>query len=133
MIKISDLSRLAGIWFSQTETTETEELWQSPKAGMMLGLNRTVSRNGNTAFEFLRIYENENMVYYAACPNGRFTTIFELVEHSNNQLVFENPENDFPQKIIYTFLGSEKLKARIEGKRHNKVKSLEWIFKKVDR
>ena len=127
-----DLKQLAGSWICRSETAETEEIWLVPKGGLMPGLNRTVYSDGRTAYEFLRIYSQENVIFYAASPNGRPPTMFKLIESKRGKLVFENPENDFPKRIIYEFITGGKMTARIEAETENGLRSMEWLFEKVD-
>ena len=89
-MKINDFSWLSGNWICKSEKYETEELWQKPKADLMLGLNRTVSKAGKTAFEFLRIFQQGHEIFYAASPNGRSATFFKLTMFENSYAVFEN-------------------------------------------
>lgn len=43
------------------------------------------------------------------------TTVFELTSSTSNQLVFENPENDFPKKITYNRIHNDSIFAEISG------------------
>lgn len=43
------------------------------------------------------------------------TTVFELTSSTPNQLVFENPENDFPKKITYNRIHNDSIFAEISG------------------
>jgi Domain of unknown function (DUF6265) len=129
-MELKNLALFSGSWICKSENFETEEFWQKPKSDLMLGLNRTVSKSGNTAFEFLRIFQQENEIFYAASPNGKPATLFKLTEVSDNKVVFENPEHDFPQRIIYTFQNENKMAARIDGEIDGISKHKEWIFTK---
>jgi hypothetical protein len=131
-MNICELKWLSGSWLCKTNKFETEELWQDPKADLMLGLNRTVSNEGKTAFEFLRIFTQDNEVIYAASPGGKPATYFILIESSDNKLVFENPEHDFPQRIIYRANNDNELAAKIEGEVNGITKKNEGIFKRID-
>ncbi len=127
-MQINDLAWLTGSWLCKTENYETGELWQTPKGNLMLGLNRIVSNEGKTAFEFLRIFQQEDEIFYAASPNGKPATYFRLIELTQNKVVFENREHDFPQKITYNLLEGNKLSASIEGETKYEIKRKEWIF-----
>jgi Domain of unknown function (DUF6265) len=131
-MQLKALHMLAGYWLCKTEKYETEELWQEPKASLMLGLNRTVSNVGKTAFEFLRIFQTKNEIFYAASPSGKPATHFKLIESSDNKLVFENLEYDYPQRIIYNSNKENELSAKIEGDVDGINKQNEWIFKRID-
>ncbi|MDO9578607.1 MAG: DUF6265 family protein [Candidatus Cloacimonadales bacterium] len=130
-MNLNVLGWLAGSWLCKTENHDTEEFWQIPKGNLMLGLNRTVSSGEKTTFEFLRIFQREDEIFYAASPNGKSATFFKLIESENRKAIFENPEHDFPQRIIYNLLKSNKLFASIEGEMKGEKKRKEWLFVKV--
>jgi hypothetical protein len=45
--------------------------------------------------------------------------------------VFENPKNDFPQRILYWSTAPGELWARIEGTVGGKEKSMEWRWERA--
>lgn len=130
-MKIDELSKLTGSWLCQKGKTETEEIWLPPKGNMLLGVNRTVTNSGKAFFEFLRIFHSDDKIFYAASPNGRPAILFELISCEENKLLFENPEHDFPQRIIYYFQTEKEMTARIEGEVDGKLQFGEWKFSKV--
>lgn len=117
---------LEGSWHSGGESSESEEHWLPPKGGLMLGLNRTVRDSGETSFEYLRIEQRDDGVFLMASPQGRAATPFKLVESSPGRVVFENPEHDFPQRIIYELLSENTLKARVEAEVDGETRGGEW-------
>ena len=127
--KIEQLAWLAGSWSSVNESGyTTEEHWIAPKGGMMLAVNRT-SKKGKAQFEFLRIQQKSGSLSLFASPGGRPPVEFKLAEIKENQVVFENPEHDFPQKITYrretTFLH-----VRIEAVDNGQTRKIEWTWKR---
>jgi hypothetical protein len=46
------------------------------------------------------------------------------------QAIFENPQHDFPQRVIYRRDG-ESLFARIEGQMGGTQRAVEWRYKKA--
>jgi hypothetical protein len=127
-IKIEDLKWLAGAWGKDERGNSTEEHWIAPKGGMMLAVNRTVFRSGKTSFEFLRISETPEGLTYFASPRGAEPTPFRLKEATADSVTFENPDHDFPQRIIYRKVDGN-LVARIEGRVQEKDQSMEWTWK----
>lgn len=129
-VKMESLSWLAGSWQSVENGRDTEEHWMSPKAGLMLGANRTINKRGTASFEFLRIAEvntegtDPGIVYYAS-PGGKPPVAFDLVESGEQSVVFQNLENEFPQRIFY-HRENDKLTARIEGTMSGQEQSFEW-------
>ena len=123
---LEDLSFLAGSWSRCSDSAESEELWLPARGGMMLGLNRTVRASGKSAFEYLRIVEDDNGVTYLASPQGRAATPFALVDFAPGRAVFENPEHDFPTRVIYRLNDDGTLTARIEGLADGELRGSEW-------
>ncbi|MGH7178102.1 MAG: DUF6265 family protein [Tepidisphaeraceae bacterium] len=126
----SDLDKvafIAGSWVSEKDGTTTEEHWTVPQAGTMLAVARTMKDGKTVFFEYLRIEASADGVAYIAQPRGRAPTSFKLNESTDTRAVFENPEHDFPRRIIYSREG-ENLRARIEGTRNGKPTGQEWLF-----
>ena len=89
----------------------------APAGGLMLGMNRTIRAGKVVDFEYLRIVEEEDgWTGLIASPSGQEKARFKLISMSANEVVFENPEHDFPQRIIYRLESEGKLIGRIEGK-----------------
>jgi hypothetical protein len=130
---LEPLAWLTGAWGSEVGGRTTEEYWTPPRGGTMFGVNRTLSDDRTTAFEFLRIVITGDEVYYLAAPGGRHPpTAFKLVEQGEGRVVFENHEHDFPQRIIYWRAG-DALHARIEGVQDERPASMEWTWQSTVR
>lgn len=99
---VGDLGWLSGRWEATEPGRWTEESWSAPRAGVLLGYSR--SGRGETAreFEHLRIQAGEDGIpVYWASPGGRVAVGFRLVSAGATEVVFENPDHDFPQRIRY--------------------------------
>ena len=125
-----DLSWMSGYWLSCDGGREVSEAWSDPRAGMMVGHGVTVS-GGRAQFETFRVAAHGDGVAYFAQPSGAPPTIFAAVEVEANRVVFENAENDFPQRVIYSRDG-EALTARIEGEMNGQTQAMEWRFQKAE-
>jgi Domain of unknown function (DUF6265) len=119
---LDDLAWIAGHW----SEGNVEELWLAPKGGVMLGMSRTIRRNGTAAFEFIRIATTGDGIAYIAQPGGRPPTSFKLVESKPGRAVFTNPEHDFPKRIVYE-LREGKLCARTDDGKDGE----EWCWARV--
>jgi len=113
---IADLRWMAGCWSQDGQESGSVEQWTAPAGGTMLGMSRMVSGGKTVAFEFLRITEDEDgWIWLVASPSGQETARFKLVNMSANEVIFENPDHDFPQRIIYRLDSDGNLVGRIEG------------------
>lgn len=125
---IADLGWMEGTWSSEIEGTQMTEVWTSPAGGLMLGLHRDVG-DKRVSFEFLRIVERDGELTYVAQPGGGSPTGFIAIENVPGKVVFENPQHDFPQRIIY-WQAEASLCARIEGPMNGEEVSMEWCWEK---
>ena len=126
--ELDKLAWMAGNWIQKTDKEEVRENWMGPKGNLMVATNLTLSAGRNAAsFEFLRIGVKDGKVIYFAMPNGRPPTEFPLLTQTDSSVVFENPGNSYPQRVMYRRDG-EALIARIEGKRQGADASEEWRF-----
>ena len=109
----TDLAWLAGCWSKGTPEKGSEECWLPPRGGLLLGLNRTWDGD-QASFEYLRIAEEEGTLVYHASPSGKPSTPFRRTVGGPGTVTFENPEHDFPQRLIYRQEGDE-LRVRVEA------------------
>lgn len=125
---ISKLSWMAGHWGVVRDGVETEEVWLAASGGMMLGMSRSVGPK-SVEFEFIRIEQRKDGIFYVASPGGVGATPFRMIEHAGQRATFENRENDFPQRIHYRRVG-DALCAKIEGSSGGTEKSREWCWQR---
>ncbi len=125
---LDDLHWLSGCWDNGDTLRRYEEQWMKPAGASILGMSRTVARGKTIAYEFLRIQEQENGdIYYVASPSGQAQDSFKLVNAMERELIFENLQHDFPQRIIYRLNGGS-LVARIEGTSKGKQRSSDFLM-----
>lgn len=125
---LKDLAWMAGYWSGEHKGIRMEECWLPPAGGMMLGLHRDVIAADRVFFEYLRIERAGKDIVYQASPRGREPTPFKLVSAVEGRAVFENPEHDFPQRIIYALDDDGNLCASIEGERNGETVRREWTW-----
>ena len=126
---ISELSWIAGAWQSAPGgRAQIEEYWTQPAGGSMLGISRTIAGDKTVEFEYLRIEQRASDVYYVASPGARCpATDFKLTRWSNQEAIFENPQHDFPKRIIYRKGSDGTLTASIDGGEGTKSKSFPYV------
>lgn len=113
---IADLVWMSGDWQTAPgESAQIEEHWTLPAGGTMLGMGRTIVGDKTVEFEFLRIEQRANGIYYVANPQGGPATDFKLTRVSGQEAIFENPEHDFPKRIIYKKTAGGTMVASVDG------------------
>ena len=129
---LHDFAWLAGCWQRSGKDREVVEQWMRPAGDLMLGMSRTIANGKAREFEFLQLRQKEDgEIYYIALPSGQQETWFKLVKYGAHEAVFENPEHDFPQRIIYRLEKDGTLAARIEGTVQGQLKSVDFPYQRA--
>lgn len=127
---LKDLEWLAGDWVLVKGKRTIQEQWMKPSGGMMLGMSRTVADGRVIEFEYVRIEQRGDDLFYIAQPNGRPPTEFKLVKSTATEVTFENLQHDFPQQITYTRNADGSVTARIQGPGKNGPRSIAFEYKR---
>src|SRR5262249_21322752 len=126
--KLEDFAWLAGCWESKRAGRVGEERWTTPKGGMMLGTGQTMKDGKTTEFEVMRIHEEKDGIFFTAKPSGQPEDSFKLISFKDGKAVFENPQHDFPQRVIYGRGPDGSLLARIEGEMNGQKRGIDFPF-----
>ncbi len=130
---ISRLSWMSGCWAYDDAEPGSGEYWMPPVGGTMFAVSRSIRDSRTVAFEYLRIEESaEGSLALFASPSGQSPARFDMVSLTNNEVVFENPEHDFPQRIVYSLTQDGRLIGRIEGQSNGRPKSIDFPMSRID-
>jgi hypothetical protein len=130
---LADLAWLEGGWTTRGGTVTTEEHWIAPKAKSMLGVGRAVRGDQTLFFEFLRLEERADGIYYVAHPNAGKSTEFNLASWSATEFRFENPAHDFPRTIRYTRRADGTLVAHLEGVEGGAPAAEDIVYSRIEK
>ena len=128
----ASLAWLAGCWQSEQGEPGSGEHWLPPAGGTMFGVSRTVKNGKTVEFEFVQLRVNaDGKLVFIALPSGQKETTFVASSISDRSVTFENPQHDFPQKVIYRLQPDGRLVARIEGTRGGALRGVDFPMKRV--
>jgi hypothetical protein len=83
-----------------------------------LGESYFININNTLFAEKVRLEQRKNDLFYIVSvpnQNEEQPVAFKLTSSTNDYLVFENPEHDFPKKITYKLVTKDSLYAEISG------------------
>lgn len=133
--EIKKLEWLLGAWENTSDAMQFTEIWQKKNDSTFTGNGYGIEK-GDTIFkEKLELAERLGKVYYVATVNEHLAgkpTTFALVADSAKTWIFENPNHDFPQRIIYKQLSENALHARVEGTVNGKAQGEEFHMHRTD-
>lgn len=124
----SDIPKfLEGTW--KTESGENYEQWNVLNDNTMKGFSCKMQNGKIVVSEYLDIYKTASEVIYTATvlnQNQGRGIDFKLTK-SDSVFIFENPNHDFPKKIVYKKLSDSELLVQVSD---GIQKSFEYVMKK---
>jgi hypothetical protein len=133
---IEDLRWIEGVWLDSTTFS-----FRTPKVSFMekwkcypdsiSGKGISIKENDTTITSALCIREVNGEIKYIARPAGEAMIPFSLTFMSDIEAVFENPVNDFPQKIRYLKTSKDSLQVIISGIRPEGERAVTFKMRSV--
>lgn len=115
--KLTKAEWLLGNWEHNSSDGFFSEKWKVKNDSTYLG-NSSFAIEGKVVFsEEVNLVQREKDLFYVVkiTSEPSESTEFKLTSGSENKLVFENPENDFPKKITYNRIHNDSIYAEISG------------------
>lgn len=125
---------LIGTWKNNTPKGSIYETWERSGGNELSGKSYMLKGQDTVVFESIRLVQEEAGIYYIPIvkdQNNGAPVRFTAATVSENQLVFENPQHDFPQVISYTRTGADSLIAEISGTRGGKMRKQRFPMVRV--
>ncbi|HRN40690.1 MAG TPA: DUF6265 family protein [Vicingus sp.] len=116
-VTIADLDWIIGTRSSQQDQMLIYESWSKTSDELLTGKSYYTENGDTMLLETIEIKQIDGELFY--CPavsnqNEGKAIEFKLTSNKPNHLIFENPEHDFPKKIVYIQEGNN-INAWIEG------------------
>lgn len=117
----SDLDKLRwleGTWKVETDRGTLYETWRVVSDRTFEGESYSVDPSGErrVVTEWLLLVEMGDNVFYVPRPRQNpMPVAFPLVSVTDDTVVFENPDHDFPQRITYQRNGDDSVTATVEA------------------
>jgi hypothetical protein len=133
---LDQLGWLHGCWDGKVNQRDFREEWLPLRGDMMIGVSHTVSQGKTQDFEYLRLELRPEGVFYVAAPSGKKETSFRFSGKTRDGdreiFTFENPVDEFPQRIIYRRGSEGWLYAHVEGTLGGQARSVIYPMRRVD-
>ncbi len=125
---------LIGTWENKTQRGSTYETWAKLSEFELSGKSFMLKEKDTIVFETIRLLQEQNNFYYipkVKNQNDDLPVRFAAKIVSDKELVFENPNHDFPQIISYTKINADSLVAEISGSKNGKERKQTFPMKRV--
>jgi hypothetical protein len=133
---LEPLGWLHGCWDGKVNQRDFREEWLPLRGDMMIGVSHTVSQGKTQDFEYLRLELRPEGIFYVNVPSGKKETSFRFsgkTKQGDSEIfTFENPVDEFPQRIVYRRGSEGWLYAQVEGKLNGLPRSVIYPMRRVD-
>ncbi len=131
-VELSEMSWFLGKW--QVNESNSFEEWESVADNLYRGKEYKIRKNDTLVTETITIVQKGKEVFYIPSvkdQNEGKSVAFKLISKNAEELIFENKNHDFPQRIIYVKVGEDQIDARIEGIKQGFFSELKFKLKRV--
>ncbi|TAG30318.1 MAG: hypothetical protein EAZ13_08270 [Sphingobacteriia bacterium] len=114
---------LIGTWENKTQHGSIYETWSKVSDVELSGKSYMLKEKDTIVFETIRLIQEQKSLFYipnVKNQNDNMPVRFIAKTVSDKELVFENPNHDFPQIISYSKINANDLVAEIAGTKNGK-------------
>ncbi len=125
---------LLGSWENKSDFGDMQENWSKINDSVYRGSSYFIKGKDTLHHEQITLEQKEEKVHYVPTVKGQNNdqpVVFLLTSQTAKQLIFENPNHDYPKKIIYNMITADSLVAVISGIQEGKASSDSFPLKKI--
>ncbi len=118
-LTLNDVAWISGCWKAKPNESRLNnvEQWSKPFGNAMLGTGMELKAGKLVSWEHMKIEAGaEGKITLVIKPHNQKEASFTLTSTKPETLSFENPQNDFPQKVTYRKEKDGSMEIRIDGK-----------------
>lgn len=117
---------LLGSWENISENGTMQENWEKTNDSLYEGASYYIKGKDTLNSEKIELLQKDDQILYIPTVKGQNNdqpVVFLLTKKTAKQLVFENPNHDYPKKITYNLITKDSLVATISGTQQGKLSS----------
>lgn len=131
---IGAASWLEGRWENRSPEGDLSEIWKRENDSLMKGEAYFVTGKDTVFGEHVDLLQRNGELFYIVTTrgqNGEQPVEFKRTSGTETQMIFENPQHDYPTKIVYERVAEDSLVATISGVEEGKPKSERFSMKRA--
>lgn len=132
--KIVGQDWLLGKWENKSDDGNLLEIWKKANDSLFIGESYFIKEKDTLHSEKIELQQRgENLVYVSTIKgqNNDKPVDFKHNIEIEKQLVFENPKNDYPRKIVYKPIAKDRIFIEVSGMQQDKPSSIRYSMKKT--
>lgn len=132
--KSDQLKWMLGTWKLQMNNAAILEKWEIQNDSTLVGMSHFLKGNDSILQEKMEMAFRSNswhLISTVQNQNNARPITFKAILLKGMEIICENPDHDFPQRISYRRL-KDQLLASIEGKKNNKFGKQNFDYVKME-
>jgi len=128
-LKLEKAKWFLGNWENVSKASISREIWSQKNDSTLFGESFTTVEKDTVFYEKIDLIERNDSLFYIVSvrdQNKEKPVSFYMTKSTDNQIVFENPKHDFPNKIEYNKVGNDSIFAKIYGTQNGKQTSIDF-------
>lgn len=125
---------LIGTWENNTSKDTIYETWKKNNDNELSGMSYIIKDKDTIVYENIQLVQEKDKLVYIPIvknQNGGLPVRFTAKMVSENHMVFENLQHDFPQIISYTQTDTNALVAEISGSKNGRERKQTFPMKRM--
>ena len=127
------LFMLEGVWKMNTKKGAICEQWEKVNKNYLQSKGYIIKGNDTIINERVALTKDKKEILYTSTvenQNNEKPVIFKMTYSSANTFIFENPEHDFPRRIVYHLVSADSLHAYIDDGLQHSLKTQHFYYSK---
>jgi hypothetical protein len=127
------LYKLEGTWKMNTKRGAICEEWKKMNKNHLQSRGYTIKGSDTVVNERVALTKTKEGVFYTSTveeQNNKQPVAFKMTKAENNLFVFENPQHDFPKRIVYKFITADSLHAFVDDGNDESKKRQNFNYKR---
>lgn len=133
--KIVGIDWLVGKWENKSDDGNLLEIWRKVNDSLFSGESYFIKEKDTLHSEKIELKQQGEELLYTTIIKGQNNdkpvTFINNIE-TTKQLVFENPNNEYPRKIVYKPFAKDHLLIEISGIQQEKPSAIRYSMKKTE-
>lgn len=128
------LYKLEGVWRMETKKGFMYEEWKKMDKNHLQSRGYMIRGVDTINTERVSLTRTKENIFYTPTvenQNDKKPIAFKLTSSTGNVFVFENPEHDFPKRIVYNLVSTDSLHAYIDDGKEATKKIQYFYFSRI--
>jgi hypothetical protein len=132
-VPFKKLYKLEGTWKMNTKRGVICEEWKKMNKNHLQSKGYMIKGSDTVVNERVALTKTKEGVFYTSTveeQNNKQPVAFKMTKAENNMFVFENPQHDFPKRIVYKFITADSMHAFVDDGNDESKKRQNFYYKR---